>query len=536
MRRGETVAPRLARALVVAAAAVRLSRGRSLLERTPDDQALVSAGAALMGAAAGVVADELVRRAAYITRDRGTASALLAGGALAAWLWAAGRNHAGTAAKVADSLGGATAFAVGTTAVGGRLLGRAPALLWAAPVWETGRAVASAMPAWRRLQRRLAEPVDPVKASISYDYLPTVSGAPGSLAPLATLDREGRKFLALAVPAASIEAILGPPARDPIRVYVGLETAATPAERSRIALDELERLGGLVRRRIVVACPSGAGFVMPVPVQAEEFMMRGDVASVVVQYNNQRSHRSLGKVGVACETYWALFEGLRERLTWIGEGARPELVVYGESLGAWIAAEMLADGGLRLLDEFRVARGALVGVPYEPRRRLAQMHERERALPESVGVFSLGSELEALPGEVQERLRYVFLTHPEDPVSNFSGRRLLWERPPWLAPPSKRNPRIPSAMRWLPGITYLQLLFDVKNSTSFAAQFADYGHDYRLEMPEVIRVAFGHRDLSPDRLESIARWMAESARAQARREAGATPGRRAADAVHSLTD
>jgi uncharacterized membrane protein len=125
-----------------------------------------------------------------------------------------------------------------------------------------------------------------------------------------------------------------------------------------------------------------------------------------------------------------------------------------------------------------------------------------------------------LPEEEQGRLRYVVLTHPEDPVANYTGKQLLWRRPFWL-PRSGGHPRIPPGVRWLPGITFLHALFDVKNGTAFGVEFEAYAHDYRAEAPAIARVAFGHRDVSDAQLAEIAARTAESWREQDARQRGA---------------
>ena len=60
-------------------------------------------------------------------------------------------------------------------------------------------------------------------------------------------------------PASLIEELMGGEALDPIRVYAGLGSSASPVERARRAVQELVRLGGLERSRVVFYCPTGAG-------------------------------------------------------------------------------------------------------------------------------------------------------------------------------------------------------------------------------------------------------------------------------------
>jgi hypothetical protein len=73
-------------------------------------------------------------------------------------------------------------------------------------------------------------------------------------------------------------------------------------------------------------------------------------------------------------------------------------------------------------------------------------------------------------------------------------------------------------MRWLPGITYLQVMFDIKNGTTYTPRFEAYAHDYRAELPTLLRVAFGHVDVSDDQLHAIESVTARSYAEQAERE------------------
>ncbi len=77
----------------------------------------------------------------------------------------------------------------------------------------------------------------------SSDGVGVNSGGADSLAPWATLGREGRYFVSNAMTAAAIEAVTGDPAQVPVRVYVGMEQAQTPDERSALAVAELDRVG-----------------------------------------------------------------------------------------------------------------------------------------------------------------------------------------------------------------------------------------------------------------------------------------------------
>lgn len=522
MRIQPAVEAALPRALVVGALAAHLSHEPSLVPRDEDDEVLIAAGAGAIGAATGFAADLLLARlGGHVPGGRTGASTLVGGAGALGWLWASEIEERTPLVNGVETVG-AVAMAVAGAGEAGRLaLNALPVVARAALGIKFASLGARALRALRVLRKRMGEPADPVKASISYDYLPTVSGGEGSFVPLSALDREGRKFLGLAVPPQEIESVMGRPAKSPIRVYVGLESAPGPAERVELAVAELERLGAFQRRRILVSCPSGAGFVTPVPVEAEEYMSRGDLASVAVQYNNRRSHRSLDKAPVGTMTTRLLLRELRRRID-VEKSPRPELVVYGESMGAWIAADVVTEDGLGTIDELGVAHAFLIGVPYRAREKLRRLVRDRTALPESMGVFESCEQLLMQPEREQERLAYALLTHPEDPVANFSGARLAFQRPTWLTKGRQRHPRVPRLMRWVPAITYLQILFDVKNGTSFTADFEAYAHDYRAGLPTALRVVYGHRrEVSDEQLAQIQERTAASARAQAEREAAA---------------
>ena len=69
-----------------------------------------------------------------------------------------------------------------------------------------------------------------------------------------------------------------------MRAVAGFGSATTPEDRAKIALAELERLGGFERSLIVVAAPTGVGYVNYSFAEAVEYLTRGDCAIVVPQY------------------------------------------------------------------------------------------------------------------------------------------------------------------------------------------------------------------------------------------------------------
>lgn len=514
----------------MAALALVASFTPSLLRRRRRDQAAVSAGAIALGAGAGAATEVLVVRLAE--RLGGEAQARLA---IAA---------AGGVATLAE-LPRSPSNAVAATGTAARVAGISALVGALAPVRERrepidrvavvgGLALAGAgWWGWKRTdprRRRTRMTVFPPEHGA---FLPSVSGGAGSVVPRDRLDFEGTRFLGLAIPAAEIAGMRldGAPTQDPIRVFVGVKSAPTVRERARLAVDELERLGGLDRGRIVIWSATLRGYVNPVPMDAEEVLCAGDVASVCVQYWDRPTLMMPFKVPVARDTVRVLLEELGPRLDARDSGARrPELVIYGESLGAWASQEVFRDNGVAGLDARGVDRALWAGTPFFSRLRRGMKSGR---LPydDRVGFLSTRELLDADPADARA-LRFTFLDRRIDPVVLFSGFDLLWRRPDWLDERLAQEEGAPEGLRWIPGITFLQLVFDLMRATRWTADLPQAAaHDYRVELPLAVNVALGHHldrehaRLLADRL--IEREVARGERLRALRKGAPDP---AADA------
>jgi len=504
-------------ARVMAALALAASFTPSLLRRRRRDQAAVSAGSIALGAGAGAATEVVVVRLAERLGGEAQARlAIAAAGGLAtlAELPRSPSNAvaaAGTAARVA-----------GISALIGAL---APVRERRAPVDRVavvgGVALAGAgWWAWKRTdpkRRRTRMTAFPPDGGA---FLDSVSGGAGSFVPRDGLDFEGTRFLGLAIPAQEIADLRldGVPTRDPVRVFVGVKSAPTVQERARLAVDELERLGGLERHRLVIWSATLRGYVNPVPMDAEEVLCAGDVASVCVQYWDRPTLMMPFKVPVARDTVRALLEELGPRLA--GRASRPEVVVYGESLGAWASQEVFRDDGVAGLDARGVDRALWAGTPFFSRLKRG-MKSGRIPCDDRVGFLATRELLEADPSDAQA-LRFTFLDRRIDPVVLFSGFDLLWRRPGWLDERLDEEEGAPQGLRWIPGITFLQLVFDLMRATRWTSDLPQAAaHDYRVELPLAVNVALGHhldRDharLLADRL--IEREIARGARLRALR-------------------
>jgi uncharacterized membrane protein len=484
-------------ASLTAAAALALSFAPTLMRRRRREQLLVSAASTALGGFAGAATEVLVMRLAErLEGGEGAARAALAGaGALSVLAELPSEPHPGV------SLAGQAARVSGICA----LIGAVAPVREAVPLdrprtlLAVGAAGVAALAGWQQLEKR-SRPRRPWLTEYPAERrLATTASLAGGF--------EGSRFTGTAVPGDEI----GPAAQDPIRVFVGVHAAETVEERAHLAVDGLERLGAFERSRILVCSATLRGYVNPIPVAAEEHLSGGDVASVVVQYHDKRTLLMPAKVPVAARTHRALLEELRRRVPSGG----PEVCVYGESLGAWASQNVFRGGGVHALDEARVARALWIGTPYFSRLpRLLAKGE----LPSDERVGTIRTR-ELLAGQGDERWRFVFLERRTDPVVLFSGLDLIWRRPDWLPPG-----------RWTPGVTFVQLAFDLIAATNWTASVPQaLAHDYRLEGPLAVDLAFGHHtdrarvaELA-DRL--VAEEVARGARLRAlRRGAGYTPG------------
>jgi uncharacterized membrane protein len=118
---------------------------------------------------------------------------------------------------------------------------------------------------------------------------------------------------------------------EPIRVYVGLRAADTPAERAKLALEELKRAGAFERSTLIVITPTGTGWVDPGAMDSIEYLHHGDVASVrcsILTYPVCWRCRAAG----LRRNPRALFAGLRSLA--LASRMRGRSFTHGLSLGA----------------------------------------------------------------------------------------------------------------------------------------------------------------------------------------------------------
>lgn len=308
---------------------------------------------------------------------------------------------------------------------------------------------------------------------------PHVSGSPHSLVRWEDLGYEGRNFTGSVPGRRQIARVTGRPARDPVRVYVGQRAADGFDARAALAVAELERTGGFDREVLAIAGTTGMGWVNSTDAEPLEYLHGGDTAIVAVQYSYLPSWLSfLVDKEQAGRAHRALVDAVRAR--WLEEPAaeRPELVVFGESLGAY-GVEAAFDDAEDLLAS--VDGAVFAGTPqFSPIRRELTEH-RDPGSPVWRPVYDGGrhfrfaqypvTDLSRPPGP-WAKPRVVYLQNASDAIAWWSPR-LAVERPEWLEDPL--GPDVTGEMTWFPFVTFWQTTVDM--AVSYGVD-APHGHRY----------------------------------------------------------
>jgi uncharacterized membrane protein len=306
------------------------------------------------------------------------------------------------------------------------------------------------------------------------------TGSSESLVNWKDLGRQGRRFVAGGPTPQALQEFFGVPTATPIRVYVGLNSAADPAERARLALDELERAGGFERSVLLLVTPTGTGWVDAAGQDTVEYLHRGDIATVVAQYSYLNSPLSLltqASDGAAMAR--AMFAAVYGRWRAMPRDSRPRLFLNGLSLGSF-NSDISFDLYDIIDDPFD---GALwVGAPFRHATWKRVTAQRDAGSPPWLPVFRGGAVVrfanqdQRLDRGVAKwgNFRIGFLQYASDPITFFSSES-AWREPEWMREP--RGPDVSPDLHWFPVVTMLQLAADmVVGSTP-----RGFGHEYAAE-------------------------------------------------------
>lgn len=319
-----------------------------------------------------------------------------------------------------------------------------------------------------------------------------------------SVGRHGGNFLSGGPSAAEITEVTGLPAIEPIRVYAGLASAGSIAERARLVVAELQRTGAFDREVLVLATTTGSGWLEAQSVDAIEYLHAGNTAIAALQYAYTPSWVSFlfdpdAPVAAARE----LFSQVYAVWSQLPVDHRPKLISYGLSLGAHGSQAIFAD----LADIRARTDGAMfVGSPNGSSLWRSLQAARDPGSPAWQPVLDGGREVRWMsrPGDEQRlggewtRPRVLYLQHATDPVT-WLGPELLWRSPEWLEP-GQRAPDVSPSMIWIPGVTGAQVVVDMLMGEAVPAH---HGHNYGNVVTAGWRAVTGDAGLDEDAVARI---------------------------------
>lgn len=310
---------------------------------------------------------------------------------------------------------------------------------------------------------------------------PSDSRLPGSTASLVdwkAMGQPGRNFVLNGPGADAISAFTGRPARDPIRVYVGRAQDDSAEVRARLALAELQRLGAFEREILVVASPTGTGWLDPGAHDTLEYIHDGDTATVAVQYSYLQSPLALlFETDTGLEQAAATMHAVYGFWKSLPPENRPKFYIHGLSLGAW--SSMYAFDIFQMIND--PIDGALwAGPPFPSNLWNRAVAERDPDSPyvvpeigdgELIRFTSQFAHLDRFTGP-WGRMRIVYLQYASDAIVFFEPNA-LWRAPRWMREPPA--PDVSPRLSFMPVVTQFQLALDMALAKEMPP---GYGHNY----------------------------------------------------------
>jgi uncharacterized membrane protein len=329
----------------------------------------------------------------------------------------------------------------------------------------------------------------------AYDSPPTsplVSGGPGSPVSFESLSREGRRFVNMTLTQEEIGSVMGEPAvAEPIRLFVGLDSASLMEDRVDLLLDEMVRTKAFERKVVCFVSPTGSGYINYVMAESLEYLTRGDCAIVTMQYSLLPSSMSLTRTRLAVDQNRAIMHAISGYLRGMDPAKRPRFVAFGESLGALTMQDIWAHRSVEAMERDFIHSSVYVGTP-----SATQFAHHWRISPEKIDPQGKLIELDNfgdfldLPPDRQQVIRHVLVSHYDDPIPKF-GTNLLMRRPWWLGPAALRPPRVPKSAEWAPWTTFVLTAVDLLNAMEVVpGTFGRRGHDYREDIPRFVSQAY----------------------------------------------
>ncbi len=305
------------------------------------------------------------------------------------------------------------------------------------------------------------------------------SGGPGSLVEWDELGRQGRNFVGSGPTVEDLNEFSGGGALEPIRVYVGLKSAETVQERADLVLEELKRTGAFDREALIVATTTGTGFLDANGITPPEYIFNGDIAIAGVQYSYLPSWISLlADQDAVKETSQVVFNTVHDYWSTLPEETRPDLYLYGLSLGSFGVESVL--NSINILNE-PISGAVMTGPPFVNQLHGQLTNDREPGSTAWLPIYGDGRTVRfAVEGENTYAMegdwgptRLVYLQHGSDPIVFFNWD-LAFSSPDWLQE-GQRAPDVSPKMGWYPLVTLWQVALDLPGAGGVPD---GYGHMY----------------------------------------------------------
>lgn len=345
-----------------------------------------------------------------------------------------------------------------------------------------------------KLYRKIESSQDVLEEKFySPPHNPYVSGGIASYVGWNTLSLQGRRHIGTRLSKDQLTPDLGSKnVMEPIRIYIGVDSADTEEDRVALALAELDRTKAMERDYLLLIAPTGTGYVNYVMSDTVEYLAKGNCAMVTMQYSKRPSPLSLDHVDEGYIQFRILVNALAKRLRDMPVGKRPTVLLFGESLGAWVSQDAFLHSGTDGLLATGIDRALWIGTP-----ELSKWQEhvaggnKLNVDQELVGKFDNIHDYKLVPAADRKKLRYVMCTHHNDPVSHFSIT-LLFRAPVWLRKYGNRPETLPQYTRYRTPTTFVHRIIDMKNALKpKPGIFTSIGHDYRADLLGFINEVYG---------------------------------------------
>lgn len=315
-------------------------------------------------------------------------------------------------------------------------------------------------------------------AGVSQPRAAERSGSKASLIPWDTIGFQGKSFVAGGPSQEQLKKLGTVEPKEQIRVYAGLGSADNPTARAKLAVAELKRTNAFDRQLLVLATPTGTGWLEPQSMDSIEYMYGGDTAIVAQQYSYLPSWISfLVDKQNAQDAGRALYDAVFAEWSKLPADSRPKLIAYGLSLGSFGGQSAYTGIGSM---QATVDGALFMGTPNDTALWRTITSDRDKGSPQWQPTYQNGTAVR-FAATNQDILRnqsnwqaprILYMQHASDPVVWF-GFDLALNKPDWLR--EKRGPDVAPQVRWYPFVTFFQVAIDQFFGTTVPN---GHGHNY----------------------------------------------------------